>query len=121
MLYCISTVYRHGTKVHSELASGRRGNKRNFAGCFYLTSGLGFLRSWLIEPQFNEHSLHGRLAIKSLLLCYIQYQSCFNFQRTIRLLLDTRGASNTFGLGIDREMALAIYRVGSEHEYAEVQ
>nr|CAH0104006.1 unnamed protein product [Daphnia galeata] len=95
----------HGTKVHSELASGRRGNKRNFAGCFYLTSGLGFLRSWLIEPQFNEHSLHG---------------SCFNFQRTIRLLLDTRGASNTFGLGIDREMALAIYRVGSEHEYAEV-
>ena len=86
-----------------------------------MTSGLGFLRSWLIEPQFNEHSLHGRLAIKSLLLCYIQYQSCFNFQRTIRLLLDTRGASNTFGLGIDREMALAIYRVGSEHEYAEVQ
>ena len=52
---------------------------------------------------------------------YCFQQSCFNFQRTIRLLLDTRGASNTFGLGIDREMALAIYRVGSEHEYAEVQ
>lgn len=36
------------------------------------------------------------------------------------MLLDTRGSTDTFGLGIDREMALAIYRVGSEQEYAEV-
>jgi hypothetical protein len=43
-----------------------------------------------------------------------------DFQRTIRLLLDTRGTANTYGLGIDREMALAIYRVGTEQEYAEV-
>ncbi len=60
-MFWIFIIYRHGTRVHSEQASGRRGHKRNFAGCFYLTSGLGFLRSWLIEPHFNEHSLHGRL------------------------------------------------------------
>ncbi|XP_032777147.1 cyanophycinase isoform X2 [Daphnia magna] len=90
----------HGTKAYTEPAPGRRGGaNRRFAGCSYLTSGLGFLRSWLIEPHFNEHSLHGR---------------------TIRLLLDTRGAVDSFGLGIDREMAIAIYRVGSEQEYAEV-
>lgn len=51
----------HGTKAYTEPAPGRRGGaNRRFAGCSYLTSGLGFLRSWLIEPHFNEHSLHGR-------------------------------------------------------------
>lgn len=40
--------------------------------------------------------------------------------RTIRLLLDTRDNGVAYGLGIDHEMALAIYRVGSEQEYAEV-
>ena len=42
--------------------------------------------------------------------------------RTIRLLLDTRAGeeSPALGLGIDREMALAIYRVGREDEFAEV-
>lgn len=44
--------------------------------------------------------------------------------RTMRLLLDSRTEVETpglMGLGIDREMALAIYRVGSEQEYAEVR
>jgi len=66
----------------------------------------------------STHCTAGWLAIKSLL--FVLFKSCFNLQRTIRLLLDTRGAANTYGLGIDREMALAIYRVGSEQEYAEV-
>lgn len=90
----------HGTKLHAEPTTGRRaGKKHAFAGCSYLAKGLGFLPSWLIEPHFNEHSLHGR---------------------SIRLLLDTRGTVDTFGLGIDREMGLALYRVGSEAEYGEV-
>ena len=70
-------------------------------------------------------SIHCTAGWQLKVYCYVIFNtkvvSIFNFQRTIRLLLDTRGASNTFGLGIDREMALAIYRVGSEHEYAEVQ
>ncbi len=48
----------------------------------------------------------------------------FFLYRTIRLLLDSRTEVETpglMGLGIDREMALAIYRVGSEQEYAEVR
>lgn len=88
----------HGTKLHVEPPSGRRNPKR-FNGCSYLSTGLGFLRSWLIEPHFNDHSLHGR---------------------TIRLLLDTRDTVNAGGLGIDREMAVAIYRVGTENEFLEV-
>ena len=42
----------------------------------------------------------------------------------MRLLLVSRTEVETpglMGLGIDREMALAIYRVGSEQEYAEVR
>ena len=81
---------------------GRRQGKR-FHGCQYLAKGgLGFLRNWLIEPRFNDESLHGR---------------------TIRLLLDARDndQSPALGLGIDKEMALAIYRVGREDEFAEVQ
>lgn len=89
----------HGTKLHVEPSPGRKNPKRSFNGCSYLSTGLGFLRSWLIEPHFNDHSLHGR---------------------TIRLLLDSRDTVNAGGLGIDREMAVAIYRVGTEHEYAEV-
>ena len=40
----------------------------------------------------------------------------------IRLLGDTRGGEGSLsrGIGIDREMALAIYRVGSDNEFAEV-
>ena len=34
--------------------------------------------------------------------------------------MDTRDNGVAYGLGIDHEMALAIYRVGSEQEYAEV-
>jgi hypothetical protein len=39
------------------------------------------------------------------------------------LLLDTKDESKSFpilGLGIDSQMAIAIYRVGTEQEYAEV-
>lgn len=67
----------------------------------------------------STHCTAGWLLIKKFIL-FVQFKSCFDFQRTIRLLLDTRGTANTYGLGIDREMALAIYRVGSEQEYAEV-
>lgn len=42
-------------------------------------------------------------------------------RRTIRLLLDTRDTVNAGGLGIDREMAVAIYRVGTENEFLEVR
>ena len=40
----------------------------------------------------------------------------------MRLLLDTKGESSfpILGLGIDTQMAIAIYRVGQDAEYAEV-
>ena len=83
-----------------------------------MANGLGFLPSWLIEPHFNDHSLHGRYRSSEIL----NYAKLVNFfhQRTIRLLLDTRDTVEAFGLGIDREVALALYRVGSETEYGEV-
>ena len=48
--------------------------------------------------------------------------SRFLTKRTMRLLLDTRGETSFpfLGLGIDTQMAIAIYRVGTEQEYAEV-
>jgi len=71
-----------------------------FPGCLYVQS-LGFLPSWMVEPRFNNQHFHGRM---------------------IRLLGDTRGGEGSLsrGIGIDREMALAIYRVGSDNEFAEV-
>lgn len=40
----------------------------------------------------------------------------------VRMLVDTRDGegSPTRGIGIDREMALAVYRIGSRDEFAEV-
>lgn len=68
--------------------------------CQYI-QGLGFLDSWMIEPRFNDDNFFGRV---------------------IRVLLDHRGGKGTpsRSIGIDREMALAIYRIGSPDEFAEV-
>ena len=60
----LKLLYSHGTKIHVEPSPGggrKAGNKHKFNGCTYIASGLGFLRSWIIEPHFNDHSLHGRL------------------------------------------------------------
>jgi len=74
--------------------------KSHFDGCLY-THGLGFLSSTMIEPRFNDDNFFGRM---------------------VRMLVDTRDGegSPTRGIGIDREMALAVYRIGSRDEFAEV-